>query len=73
MWAAGHTFRAGHKVRLEVSSSNFGRWDRNLNSGRLLGTEVEGVSAVNTIYHDRAHPSRLVLPVVGDGVAVFSP
>jgi hypothetical protein len=58
---------------MEVSSSNFGRGDRDLNTGLPLGTDAEGVSAVNSVYHDRAHPSRLVLPVVGDGVAVFSP
>jgi uncharacterized protein len=72
LWAAGHTFRAGHRVRLEVSSSNFGRWDRNLNTGRPLGTDSEGVSAVNSVYHDRSRPSRLVLPVVGEAAPVLT-
>ena len=67
LWAAGHLFRAGHRLRLEVSSSNFGRWDRNLNTGRPLGTDAETAKAVNTVYHDRARPSRLILPVVGGG------
>ena len=57
-------FKAGHKLRIEISSSNFPRFDRNLNTGEDPGTSTRLVRASNTIYHDREHPSALVLPVV---------
>jgi putative CocE/NonD family hydrolase len=62
----GHTaitFRKGHRIRLEVSSSNFPRFDRNLNTGGPIGTESTFVTANQTVYHDREHPSRLILTV----------
>ncbi len=64
MWATSNVFLAGHKLRLEVSSSNFPRFDRNLNTGEEQATATRPVKATNTIYHDRAHPSALLLPVV---------
>jgi putative CocE/NonD family hydrolase len=64
LWATSNVFKAGHKLRLEVSSSNFPRFDRNLNTGEPAGTSTRMVKATNTIYHDREHPSALVLPVV---------
>ena len=52
-------------IRLEVSSSNFPRFDRNLNTGRGQRTFARNfVSATNTVYHDAEHPSALILPVV---------
>jgi uncharacterized protein len=57
------TFLKGHRIRVEVSSSNFPRFDRNLNTGGPIGTEAEFLKANQTIYHDRTHPSRLILPV----------
>jgi len=63
LWAASNVFHAGHRVRLEVSSSNFPRLDRNLNTGEIGGA-ARLTKATNTIYHDREHPSALVLPVV---------
>jgi putative CocE/NonD family hydrolase len=53
LWATSNVFLAGHKLRLEVSSSNFPRFDRNLM-----------IKATNTILHDRDHPSALIVPVV---------
>jgi predicted acyl esterase len=47
-----------------VSSSNFPRFDRNLNTGHELGADAEMLPAMQTIFHDREHPSRLVLPIV---------
>jgi len=69
LWATSNVFKKGHMVRLEVSSSNFPRFDRNLNTGatRYLKS-ADGpdqfVSATNVVLHDAEHPSALVLPVV---------
>lgn len=64
--ATANVFAAGHRVRLEVSSSNFPRFDRNTNTGGTIATEVETDfrPAVNRIHHRRSLPSRLVLPVI---------
>jgi uncharacterized protein len=64
LWATSNVFRAGHRIRLEVSSSNFPRFDRNLNTGESAATSTRYVTATNTILHDAAHPSALVLPIV---------
>lgn len=64
LWATGNVFLAGHKMRLEISSSNFPRFDRNLNTGQPAGDSSTYVKADNTIYHDRAHPSALTIDVV---------
>jgi putative CocE/NonD family hydrolase len=57
---------AGHRLRLDVSSSDFPQWDRNLNTGGPLGKEgyAAAIVARQTVLHDRAHPSRLTLPVL---------
>ncbi len=60
----GNVFRRGHRIRLDVSSSNFPRFDRNLNTGNDLTTDSEMRVADQTVLHDTAHPSRLVLPVI---------
>jgi putative CocE/NonD family hydrolase len=64
MVATSNVFLAGHRLRVEISSSNFPRFDRNLNSGddQAHGTRI--VAATNSVWHDQAHPSALVLPVV---------
>jgi uncharacterized protein len=64
LWATSNVFRAGHRIRLEVSSSNFPRFDRNLNTGESASTSAKWATATNTILHDAAHPSALLLPVV---------
>ncbi len=64
MWDTGNLFRAGHRVRLEVSSSNFPRYERNQNTGTQPGLDADTATARQTIYHDSARPSRLNLPVV---------
>jgi hypothetical protein len=56
--------KAGHRIRLEISSSNFPRFERNLNTGGRNWDETEWVVARNTIHHGPAHSSRLVLPVM---------
>jgi hypothetical protein len=64
LWATSNVFLKGHRIRLEVSSSNFPRFDRNLNTGKSAGTSAVFMRANNTILHDAAHPSALILPVV---------
>jgi uncharacterized protein len=64
LWATSNVFLAGHKLRLEVSSSNFPRFDRNLNTGEIQARATRMIKATNAIYHDKAHPSALVVPVV---------
>jgi len=64
LWATSNVFLAGHKLRLEVSSSNFPRFDRNLNTGEEQASATRMVKATNVIYHDKAHPSALILPMV---------
>jgi putative CocE/NonD family hydrolase len=64
LWATSNVFLAGHKLRLEVSSSNFPRFDRNLNTGEEQAGATRMSKASNVIYHDKGHPSALVLPLV---------
>jgi putative CocE/NonD family hydrolase len=62
--ATSNVFQIGHKLRLEVSSSNFPRFDRNRNTGGDQARETHPVKATNIIYHDKSRPSALVLPIV---------
>jgi hypothetical protein len=62
--ATSNYFGPGHRIRLEVSSSNFPRWERNLNTGGNNFDETEWEVAKNTIHHSAKYPSRIVLPVV---------
>jgi predicted acyl esterase len=64
MWSTSNVFLKGHKIRVEVSSSNFPRFDRNLNTGKDAATNATLMKATNTVLHDSSHPSALVLPVV---------
>lgn len=64
LWATSNVFLAGHKLRLEVSSSNFPRFDRNLNTGEEQARASRMIKATNVIYHDKAHPSALLVPLV---------
>jgi putative CocE/NonD family hydrolase len=57
-------FKAGHKLRVAVSSSNFPRFDRNLNTGGNNYDEAKGVIAHNAVHHDTAHPSKITYTVV---------
>jgi len=57
-------FAAGHRIRIEVSSSNFPRFDRNFNTGGNTYDEVKGVVAHNTVHHSKEHPSQVTLTVV---------
>ncbi len=67
LWVTGNVFLPGHRIRLEVSSSNFPRFDRNPNSGKPFGTDTEVFKATQSIFHDEIYPSHLVLPVIPSG------
>ncbi|MBW2060527.1 MAG: CocE/NonD family hydrolase [Deltaproteobacteria bacterium] len=54
----------GHRIRLDVSSSNFPRIDRNMNTGNAFGEDAQGVPAVQTIFHQSEYPSYIDLPVI---------
>jgi putative CocE/NonD family hydrolase len=66
--ATANTFLAGHRIRVAVTSSSFPRFDRNPNTGAPLGADgpEDLVVARQTIFHDTARPSHIVLPVIGD-------
>jgi len=63
--STSNVFRKGHRIRLEVSSSNFPRFDRNLNTGESIAHGTHLLPALQTIFHDAEYPSRVTLPVVG--------
>ena len=62
--ATSNVFKAGHRLRLYVSSSNFPRFAKNPNTGERQAEATRLVKARQTVYHDAAHPSALILPVV---------
>ncbi len=64
LWATAQTFLPGHRIRVQVTSSDFPRYDRNLNTGGPFGEEVRGQVAVNTLFHDALRSSHVVLPVM---------
>ena len=57
-------FATGHSIRIELSSSNFPRFDRNLNTGGNNYDESEGIVAHNVVHHSAQHPSQIRLPIV---------
>ncbi len=64
MWNTCAVLATGHSVRLEVSSSAFPKYPRNLNTGEDIGTGTRITRAENRVWHDADRPSRLVLPVI---------
>jgi len=63
LWATSNVLLPGHKLRLEVSSSNFPRFDRNLNTGEEQARGTRMVKATNVIYHDKSRPSALLVSI----------
>ena len=59
-----YVFESGHRIRLEVSSSNFPRFDRNMNSLRPNADETRAIKARQTVFHEKGYPSALILPVI---------
>ena len=64
IWPTSNLFGVGHRIRLEVSSSNFPQYDRNPNTGDPFGADAQMITASQTVYHDRRRPSALVLPII---------
>jgi putative CocE/NonD family hydrolase len=64
LWATSNVFLPGHRIRVEVASSNFPRFDRNLNTGDVAAASTQVARATQTIYHDPDRPSHIVLPVI---------
>ena len=62
--ATSNFFEPGHSVRIEISSSNFPRFDRNLNTGGNNFDEDKSIVAHNKVLHSAQYPSMIVLPVV---------
>ncbi|MCL6444130.1 MAG: CocE/NonD family hydrolase, partial [Alicyclobacillus sp.] len=63
-WYTAHVFKPGHRIRVHVTSSAFPKYDRNLNTGDPLGQTDTMAPAEQTVYHDAARPSAVILPVV---------
>jgi putative CocE/NonD family hydrolase len=63
-WNTAQVFKAGHRIGLEISSSAFPKYDRNLNTGAPLGVTAAMAVAEQRIYHDELYPSAVVLPVI---------
>ncbi|MBS9376485.1 CocE/NonD family hydrolase [Rhodococcus sp. B50] len=66
LWSTSILIKAGHRLRVHVTSSSFPRWDRNLNTGEPVTEATQMRVANNRIYHDASRPSRIILPVVKD-------
>ncbi len=64
LWVTSNLFKPGHRVRVEISSSNFPRFDRNPNTGHPFGVDAELAKAEQTVFHDRERPSHILLPIV---------
>jgi len=64
LYPTGNLFKAGHRIRIDISSSNFPRFDVNPNTGEPLGQERHKAIALNTVHHSAEHPSHVLLPIV---------
>ncbi len=64
LWPTSQVFFQGHQIRLEVSSSSYPRFDRNPNTGQYIPTEINPVTANQTVHHTAVVPSALVLPII---------
>ena len=64
MWNTSNSFIKGHRIRIEISSSNFPRYNRNLNSGNPIASDIDITLANQTVYHGIQYPSYINLPVI---------
>jgi len=64
LYPTSNLFKKGHKIRLDISSSNWPRFDKNPNTGEPLGLNTSSMAATNTIYHDKSHQSLITLPLI---------
>jgi uncharacterized protein len=64
LWSTSMVLHPGHRLRVEIASANFPRFDRNPNTGNPLFSDAELQAATQTIFHDAVRPSHIVLPVI---------
>jgi putative CocE/NonD family hydrolase len=64
LWATSYLVGAGHRLCVEISSSDFNRYDRNPNTGAPFGHSATTIAAEQTVHHSAVHPSHIVLPVI---------
>ena len=64
LYPTSNLFARGHRIRLDISSSNFPRFDVNPNTGEPIGQDRRRAAANNTVFHDRHRPSKVILPVI---------
>ena len=64
LWPTSNVFLSGHRIRVDVSSSNFPRFDRNPNTGKRFGEDSEIQIAHQSVFHNGLHPSHILLPVI---------
>jgi putative CocE/NonD family hydrolase len=65
LFPTSNLFKAGHRIRVDLSSSNYPTYDPNPNTGDTYNVEGRGQVAENRIYHNADHPSHIVLPIIG--------
>jgi len=65
LYPTSNVVKKGHRIRVDLSSSSFPRFDVNPNTGEPLNDNRRSVAATNTVFHDKYHPSHIILPVVG--------
>jgi hypothetical protein len=64
LWPTSFLFKKDHRIRIEISSSNFPRYDRNPNTGGFIPTERQTRFARQVVFHGPSTPSRIILPVI---------
>ncbi|MCC6944493.1 MAG: CocE/NonD family hydrolase, partial [Thermomicrobiales bacterium] len=64
LWVTSNVFKKGHSIRVEISSSNFPRFDRNLNTGNPIADDASPRIAHQTVFHDAEYASHILLPVI---------
>ena len=69
LWPTSIVFRQGHRIRLEIASSNFPRFDRNPNTGAPIATATVTAVATQAVHHGPRTQSRIILPVVASGAS----
>ena len=58
-----NVFQAGHRIRVDIRSANFPLYDRNPNTGHVIGADAEMQAATQTLYHSEQYPSCIMLPI----------
>ena len=64
MYPLSNLFKAGHRIRITLTSSSFPKWYPSGNTGKEINEDMPGVVATNSVYHDDEHPSKIVLPII---------